>query len=38
VAFLAGRVRVASNSTERDPANGLLKVAPLTIWEFELSR
>jgi hypothetical protein len=38
VAFLAGRVRVASNSTERDPANGFLKVAPLTIWEFELSR
>ena len=38
VAFLAGRVRVASNSTERDPANGFLKVAPPTIWEFELSR
>ena len=38
VAFLPGRVRVASNSTERDPATGFLKTSPLKIWEFELSR
>jgi hypothetical protein len=38
VAFLPGRVRVASNSTERDQATGFLKTAPLRIWEFELSR
>jgi hypothetical protein len=38
VAFLLGRVRVASNSIERDPATGYLKTSPLRFWEFDLSR
>jgi WD40 repeat protein len=42
VAFHPGRVLVASiearSPDDRDPATGLLKAAPLTIWEFELSR
>jgi hypothetical protein len=38
VAFLPGRVRVASDSTERDPATGFPKASPLRFWEFKLSR